>query len=55
VEKRRKEVFNEEYSKFVSGLTKNLNENLWESVNFIEDENVKTDSFFDVYKEVFMK
>lgn len=55
VEKRRKEVFNEEYSKFVSGLTKNLNESLWESVDFIENENVTTKSFFDVYKDVFMK
>jgi foldase protein PrsA len=55
VEQRRKEVFNEEYSKFVEGLTKNLNEKLWESVGFIDDENVKTDSFFSVYKDVFMK
>jgi foldase protein PrsA len=55
VEKRRKEVFNEEYSKFVSGLTKNLNESLWESVDFVEDENVTTKSFFDVYKDVFVK
>jgi foldase protein PrsA len=55
VEQRRKEVFNEEYSKFVAGLTKSLNEKLWESVTFIDDENVKTDSFFAVYKDLFMK
>jgi foldase protein PrsA len=55
VEQRRKEVFNEEYSKFVEGLTKSLNEKLWASVEFIEDENIKTDSFFSVYKDIFMK
>jgi foldase protein PrsA len=55
VEQRRKEVFNDEYSKFVESLTKSLNEKLWESVSFIEDENVTTDSFFEVYKETFDK
>jgi foldase protein PrsA len=55
VEQRRKEVFNDEYSKFVGSLTKSLNEKLWESIEFIDDENVTTDSFFTVYKETFMK
>jgi foldase protein PrsA len=55
VEQRRKEVFNEEYSKFVESLTKSLNENLWEEIGFIEDENVTTDSFFEVYKQIFEK
>jgi foldase protein PrsA len=54
VEQRRKEVFNEEYSKFVAGLTKSLNEKLWESVEFIDDENVDTSSFFTIYKDIFM-
>ena len=53
VEQRRKEVFNEEYSGFVEGLTRSLNEKLWASVGFIEDEQVTTSSFFDVYHEVF--
>lgn len=53
VEQRRKEVFNEEYSGFVGGLTRNINENLWDTVGFIEDEEVTTSSFFDVYREVF--
>jgi foldase protein PrsA len=55
VEQRRKEVFNDEYSKFVSSLTKSLNEKLWESVEFIDDENVTTDSFFEIYNEIFSK
>lgn len=53
VEQRRREVFNEEYSGFVEGLTRNLNQKLWDQVAFIEDENVTTDSFFSVYAEQF--
>lgn len=53
VEQRRREVFNEEYSGFVEGLTRNLNEKLWETVGFIGDGEVTTSSFFEVYKEVF--
>lgn len=53
VEQRRREVFNEEYSGFVEGLTKNLNEKLWNQVGFIDDEEVTTDSFFEIYSEYF--
>lgn len=53
VEKRRREVFNEEYSGFVEGLTKNINQKLWDQITFIEDEEVATDSFFEVYNEFF--
>lgn len=53
VEQRRREVFNEEYSGFVEGLTKNLNEKLWAQVGFIEDAEVTTDSFFEIYGEYF--
>lgn len=53
VEQRRKEVFNEEYSGFVEGLTRNLNEKLWKTVEFIDDEEVTTSSFFEIYHEVF--
>ena len=37
----------------VETLTRNLNEDLWDSVGFIHDENVKTMDFFDVYTEYF--
>ena len=50
VEQRRKEVFNEEYSGFVEGLTKNMNQKLWDTVGFIEDDEVTTSSFFEVYQ-----
>ncbi len=53
VEQRRKEVFNEEYSGFVESLTKNLNQKLWNEVSFIDNEEVVTDSFFEVYNQVF--
>lgn len=55
VEQRRREVFNEEYSGFVEGLTRNLNQELWEQIGFIEDEEVTTDSFFEVYDAYFHK
>lgn len=53
VEQRRKEVFNEEYSGFVEGLARNINEKLWNTVGFIDDEEVTTSSFFEVYHDVF--
>ncbi|MCM1047724.1 MAG: peptidylprolyl isomerase [Clostridiales bacterium] len=53
VEQRRAEVFGQEYSAFVNDLTKKLNEELWENVHFIHDENVTTLSFFDVYNMYF--
>ncbi|MDE7321432.1 MAG: peptidylprolyl isomerase [Lachnospiraceae bacterium] len=53
VEQRRKEVFNEEYSGFVGGLTRNLNQKLWDSVRFLEDDMVTTSSFFEIYKKIF--
>ena len=50
VEQRRKEVFNEEYSGFVEGLAKNLNQKLWDTVGFIDDDEVTTSSYFEVYR-----
>lgn len=53
VEQRREEAFGQEYDAYVETLTRNLNEELWETVNFIHDENVKTQNFFEVYAEYF--
>lgn len=53
VDQRRAEAFGQEYDAYVETLTRNLNENLWDSVGFIHDENVKTMDFFDVYTEYF--
>lgn len=53
VDQRRAEAFGQEYDAYVETLTRNLNEELWNSVGFIHDENVKTMDFFDVYSEYF--
>lgn len=53
VEQRRKEVFNEQYSEFVAGLTRNLNQELWDQVTFVENSQVTTSSFFDIFQEMF--
>lgn len=53
VDQRRAEAFGREYDAFVETLTRNLNEELWDSVSFIHDENVTTTDFFDVYSEYF--
>lgn len=51
VEKRREEVFGQEYDAFITSLTRTLNEPLWEQVTFIENEEVTTQNFFDIYNE----
>lgn len=53
VEKRREEVFGQEYEAFVKSLTRNLNEELWEKVSFLDDEAVNTSDFFEVYNRYF--
>lgn len=53
VEERKKEVFGEEYETFVDSLVKNLNQELWDNITFIHDDNVKTGDFFDVYDKYF--
>ena len=53
VEKRREEVFGQEYDLFVETLTRTLNEELWESVSLVNNEQVKTRDFFDIYNKYF--
>ncbi len=53
VEQRKKEVFNDEYNEFLATLTRNLNTKLWNKITFIQDENVTTKDFFDVYNSYF--
>lgn len=53
VEERKKEKFGEEYDVFVDTLTRKLNDEVWEKVRFIHDENVKTSDFIDVYMAYF--
>lgn len=53
VEKRREEVFGQEYDAFVASLARNLNEELWADVSFIDNEEVQTSDFFDIYNQYF--
>lgn len=53
VEQRRKEVFNEEYTAFIHGLTRNLNTKLWETIAFLEDDRITTNSFFETFQNYF--
>lgn len=55
VEQRRREVFGQEYDAFVDTLARNLNQKLWEELELIHDENVKTDNFFEIYEKYFAK
>lgn len=50
VEQRREEVFGERYAGFVADLVKNLNEPLWEEVELIQDPEVDTAEFFEIYE-----
>ena len=54
VEQRREEAFGREYDAYVETLTRNLNEELWDTVNFIHDESVSTQNFFEVYAAYFV-
>lgn len=51
VEKKREEVFGERYTSFAAGLTKAVNEDLWEEISLIEAENLDTSEFFDIYQK----
>lgn len=53
VEQRRKEVFGQEYDQFVKSLTRKLNDELWNGLHFIHNDEVQTTSFFDIYRRYF--
>lgn len=53
VEQRRKEVFGQEYDRFVETLVRNLNTKLWDEITLLHDSNIKTADFFDVCSKYF--
>ena len=53
VEECRREVFGEEYEAFVESLARQLNTKLWEEIKLIDDEEVTTRSFFEIYEKYF--
>ncbi|MBQ6588985.1 MAG: peptidylprolyl isomerase [Butyrivibrio sp.] len=55
VAERKREVFGEQYDAYVDTLTKELNEELWDSIEVTSDENVTTNSLWNVYTEYFEK
>ena len=52
VAKRRQEVFGEKYDEFVSGLTRKLNDSLWNQITITDNPEVTTTTFFDVYDSI---
>ena len=53
VEKRREEVFGQEYDAFAQTLNKKLNENLWEQISLYRNEEISTSVFFTIYQECY--
>jgi foldase protein PrsA len=53
VEEKREEAFGQIYADFVEGLTKVVNEKLWNKVTLIHDEEVNTTDFFTIYDSYF--
>ncbi len=51
LENRRKEAFDDVYQEFLTGLSSEFNEKTWEKVTIEINEEVKTDSFFQVYEK----
>lgn len=45
VDKREKEAFDDEYNGFVSSLSSNINEELWENLELETGSGMKTDTF----------
>ncbi len=53
ISQRKNEAFGEEYDAFVESLSKKINEKLWVEITLLQDENVDTDDFFEIYKKYF--
>lgn len=53
MDQRREEVFGETYDAFVASLTKELNQQLWDSVVFLHDARIRTTDFFQIFDTYF--
>ncbi len=53
LEQRRKEAFDDVYDSFVKTLPSELNEELWNDVKVEVSDDVRTDSFFEIYEKFF--
>jgi foldase protein PrsA len=52
VDERRNKAFSEVYDGFVGTLNKNINTELWESISFVHDDNIRTCDFFEVIDRI---
>ncbi|MCI8894019.1 MAG: peptidyl-prolyl cis-trans isomerase [Lachnospiraceae bacterium] len=50
LEKRRKEAFEDVYEDFIAQLPSVFNEELWESVELVNSEEISTSNFFEIYE-----
>ncbi len=50
---RKKEAFNEVYGTFAKEQIKQMNDALWNDISMLHDEQITTNSFFDVYDKYF--
>ena len=53
IQQRKNEAFGLEYDAFVENLSKKINEKLWQSIALVQDEDVDTDDFFEIYEKYF--
>lgn len=51
VQKREEEAFDDEYNEFVSELSSKINKDLWSALTLNTEEEIKTDSFFEVFQK----
>jgi foldase protein PrsA len=51
VEKREKEAFDDVYNEYISTLSSNLNEEVWNTLELEIDGTITTDTFFSVYEK----
>mgnify|MGYP003533493624 FL=1 len=49
VEQRRNDIFSQEYDSFVNTLIRNMNQEVWDEISMLKDEEITTADFFDVY------
>ena len=55
VEQRRKEVFGQEYEQFTNQLARQLNTKIWNEIELIHDESIRTKNFFELYEKHFIQ
>ncbi len=48
----KRKAFEEKYNEFLPNIIANLNDKEWDGIKIIHDPEVKTDSFFDIYKDI---